>query len=440
VLTRQLNAFGVLLLAAALAMALTAGADATLRSAIDQLGERWYRLMLNDRHVGYLHARTTRDVAGRWRSDSDLRFVLSEGAPVRVAETLLFDATPPWPLVEATQRTRRAGRDGGRTIAGADVAFTLRDHLALETWLREQRPPADTAAAATALDFDRAQVVSRQFRVVDRNGTGYQMSHGAPLDATVIQLDARMQPVSMSLSGLFTLERVSRRQALAPRTVLQAQSYYVPVDRRLPNHTEILSLTLEVEGGVNAATLWPELASGSTLERAAAAVSDPRLSGDELTASDTYPSDHPAIRALAERAVAGAVTGPERAAALTGFVHGFLHYRDGADQRGVLELLDHREGDCTEYADLLTTLARSLGIPARTVFGLAYADEAPPSFRFHAWNELRVDGRWLVLDPTWNQLAVDATHIPLPSDPGRALQLLTGAMDVRFSIRDVVYR
>jgi hypothetical protein len=27
------------------------------------------------------------------------------------------------------------------------------------------------------------------------------------------------------------------------------------------------------------------------------------------------------------------------------------------------------------------------------------------------WNEVYVNGRWVALDPSWNQTAVDATHI-----------------------------
>jgi transglutaminase/protease-like cytokinesis protein 3 len=93
----------------------------------------------------------------------------------------------------------------------------------------------------------------------------------------------------------------------------------------------------------------------------------------------------------------------------------------------------------TEFADLFTTLARSLGIPARTVFGLAYDDGNEPAFAFHAWNEVSVDGVWQSVDPTWNQLRVDATHIPLPSNQSAALQLITGSVDLNFSVREVDY-
>ena len=52
-------------------------------------------------------------------------------------------------------------------------------------------------------------------------------------------------------------------------------------------------------------------------------------------------------------------------------------------------------------------MARSLGLPARLVSGLAYSGA---SFGGHAWVEVYV-GEWIELDPTWGTNFVDATHI-----------------------------
>jgi transglutaminase-like putative cysteine protease len=175
------------------------------------------------------------------------------------------------------------------------------------------------------------------------------------------------------------------------------------------------------------------------LRQSANAVSRPTLAGDELVETADHPITDPRIRAMAREAVAGATDGRAQVAALTAFVHGYLRYQDDSVRRSVLGLLDDPTGSCTAYADLLTTLARSLDIPTRTVFGLAYADERPPAFRFHAWNEMWVDGEWLVVDPTWNLLRVDATHIPMPGNVARSLQLLTGGLDLTFVVRDVRY-
>jgi hypothetical protein len=461
VLIRLIHGAGLAVLLGCLAWLLARGTEPALQSAADLRGERWYRLMLDDRHVGYLHTRTVRDALGRWRFDSDLRFVLSHGNPVRIEERLMFAASPPYPLLLARQRSDRQGsvdgtrieRDGSRyraarigstTPAGddhrlIDLAFTLRDYLGFETWLREIEPPPGATIAASALDFARRQVISRQFRVVDKNATGYQLENAAPLDATRIQLDRHLRPVAMTLSGLFELKQATQAEALAPRTALQAASYFVPADRPLRDHTEIRALELEVHGDIAAVELWPELAHGNALHRAANSVSTTQLLGDELAETADHPTSDPRVQALARTAVAGISDPRQQVDALTRFVNGYLRYADDGVRRHVLSLLDDPIGDCNEFADLLTTLARTLDIPSRTVFGLAYADQRPPAFRFHAWNELLVDGEWRTVDPTWNQLRVDATHIPMPANVAHALDLLTGGLDIRFIIRDVEY-
>jgi transglutaminase-like putative cysteine protease len=451
----------VAVLLGCLAWLLAARTEPEIESAADLQGERWYRLMLDERHVGYLHTRAARDPLGRWRFHSDLRFVLSRGKPVKTEEHLVFAASPPYPLLSASQRSERpgdlegtlieragdayrasritAGSPGGDRGRLLDLDFTLGDYLSFETWLRESRPAQGATVAVRVLDFARRRVVPRQFRVVDHNPTGYQLESPAPYDAARIQLDRYLRPVAMTLSGLFELKQVTREEALAPRTALQEASYFVRADRPLRDHTEIRALELEVTGRIAASELWPELAEGNALRRAAATVTTPRLLGDELAETADHPVSNPRIRALAREAVTGLADDGARVDALTRFVNGYLRYADDGARRHVLTLLDDPVGDCSEYADLLTTLARALDIPSRTVFGLAYADGRPPAFRFHAWNELLVGGEWRAVDPTWNQLRVDATHIPMPANVGYALDLLTGGLDISFVVRDVEY-
>lgn len=65
---------------------------------------------------------------------------------------------------------------------------------------------------------------------------------------------------------------------------------------------------------------------------------------------------------------------------------------------------------CQGYAELTNALLRSIGIPARIVTGHAlgvsannrYWDRVNHEGTNHAWNEAFVDGRWIILDTTWN--------------------------------------
>jgi transglutaminase-like putative cysteine protease len=60
-----------------------------------------------------------------------------------------------------------------------------------------------------------------------------------------------------------------------------------------------------------------------------------------------------------------------------------------------VQTLATREADCSEFSALFIAMARSLGLPARMVSGIAYTGSA---FGGHAWVEVWV-GRWIELDP-----------------------------------------
>lgn len=72
-----------------------------------------------------------------------------------------------------------------------------------------------------------------------------------------------------------------------------------------------------------------------------------------------------------------------------------------------LEVLDSKRGDCNEHAVLFTGLARAAGIPARVAAGVVYLEGA---FYYHAWSEVWL-GQWIAVDPTFQQMPADATHI-----------------------------
>jgi transglutaminase-like putative cysteine protease len=73
------------------------------------------------------------------------------------------------------------------------------------------------------------------------------------------------------------------------------------------------------------------------------------------------------------------------------------------------EVMQNREGDCTEHAVLLAALLRAAGIPSRLTAGLVYHRG---SFVGHMWTEVYV-GEWYPLDATLGKGAVAADHIAL---------------------------
>ena len=73
------------------------------------------------------------------------------------------------------------------------------------------------------------------------------------------------------------------------------------------------------------------------------------------------------------------------------------------------DVLITRVGDCNEHAVLFAAMARSAGIPTKTVLGIMYFNN---SFAYHAWNEVYL-GKWVAVDSTFGQFPADATHIKL---------------------------
>jgi transglutaminase-like putative cysteine protease len=55
-----------------------------------------------------------------------------------------------------------------------------------------------------------------------------------------------------------------------------------------------------------------------------------------------------------------------------------------------------KTGICYDYASLFAAMLRSIGIPAKLVKG--YSKENPDVY--HAWNEVLLNGKWIVVDTT----------------------------------------
>ncbi len=75
-----------------------------------------------------------------------------------------------------------------------------------------------------------------------------------------------------------------------------------------------------------------------------------------------------------------------------------------------LSVLKDRKGECQAHSILYAAFARALKIPTRIVTGLVYIQDV--GFLYHAWAESYA-GKWLAVDPTFNQVPADATHIKI---------------------------
>lgn len=91
--------------------------------------------------------------------------------------------------------------------------------------------------------------------------------------------------------------------------------------------------------------------------------------------------------------------GYSRVRAICDWVFEHLDYTPGSTgpTTTATDVLLQREGVCRDYAHLMITLCRGLGIPARYVSGYA-VNLQPPDF--HGFVEAFLDGNWYLFDPT----------------------------------------
>ena len=128
-------------------------------------------------------------------------------------------------------------------------------------------------------------------------------------------------------------------------------------------------------------------------------------------------SGHPSVVRYAGDAVAGAGDAPERARRLYRAVRDGIRYNpyllsDDPAQMVASRVLALGEGFCVPKAILLAACARASGIPARLRFANVMNHLSSPKlrtlmetdmFRYHGYNELWLEGRWVKVTPTFNR-------------------------------------
>lgn len=114
-----------------------------------------------------------------------------------------------------------------------------------------------------------------------------------------------------------------------------------------------------------------------------------------LSANAMLQTTQPELLELVQTLVADQTDRWQAALTLRRWVSENLSFDAGVMLATSSEVLANRRGTCTEFAVLLTTLARSAGIPARYVQGYVYAHGMLAG---HAWTEVRIGDDWLALD------------------------------------------
>jgi hypothetical protein len=153
-----------------------------------------------------------------------------------------------------------------------------------------------------------------------------------------------------------------------------------------------------------------------------------------LAATDHIESDHPEIGRKANEIVDGAPTDLDKIRRLAKWVSEEVK-DEIVDSFSALEVLHSKKGECQAHTLLYAALARAEGIPTRLIGGLVYLEET--GFVYHAWAESHAGG-WIAVDPTFNQVGLDATHIKLVEGPSWVSMVGVGKVvgRVRASVLD----
>ena len=130
-------------------------------------------------------------------------------------------------------------------------------------------------------------------------------------------------------------------------------------------------------------------------------------------------SDNEKIVALARKAVGDAKDAAEAARRIEASVAEYIDDKSlSVGYASAAEVVESRQGDCSEFAVLTAALCRAVGIPSQVVVGVAYVEEwgGQQGFGGHAWTQAHIGDKWIGLDAAFKsggRGGYDAGHIAL---------------------------
>ena len=158
------------------------------------------------------------------------------------------------------------------------------------------------------------------------------------------------------------------------------------------------------------------------------------LAKEALEANMYLQSEDPRVLALARQAVGQTKDAGQAVQKIEAFVAEYIDSKDlSVGYASAAEVIETRQGDCSEHAVLCAALCRALGIPAQVVVGVAYVEEfggAVNCFGGHAWTRALIEDQWIDFDAAFkgtDRGGFDAGHITLAfgnGEPGDFFALL----------------
>jgi hypothetical protein len=318
---------------------------------------------------------------------------------------------------------------------------TLALQRKMDEWLQGPRKKGDTFESCST-SWDEDEIDTKEVYTFKERKTilwGGVETEVVALQSLVqgAKTDEERLPDGKLLSGKVggILEARMEKEAVAKKldeeTIDLLNATSIVVDKDLGKARKVDKLTLEIRGledftfpeshrqRVTAnkdGVVTLELTRDARAEKPAPLAKEERAKYVKATASAQ--SDHAHIRDQAKEIVGDETDVMKRVALLEKWVFKNLKKSYAANADNALAVLDNKAGDCTEHALLFVALARALDIPAREVGGLGFVSGKKPMFGWHAWAEIHDGNQWVTIDPTWDEVYVDATHIKFSEGSG----------------------
>lgn len=442
------------------------------------LGTDWYGVYLQNKKIGYAKIDTARagdTVVGSLFMTMKLA-ALGQKAEMKITRSFTFEAKPPYRLIKATMdqfdgslttkiNARRvdkgfeyvlwaAGKE--RTKQVAEPAFNLADSIAAEVWMRSN-PKVGDKVRVRDLDVEDWTLDPIEHKIKETR-TGlvggvelkyYEVETKNTKDkiSLLSRLDSTGKTLSMNVA-IFELRKENEKEA---KDIEFSQDLFVlglaKIDRKIGYTTRLTELVMELNGKYgDALTNGPRqtvvVENGARRIKLGKKYGNERKVGakeieENLEETNAYAISDPKVKALAKKAVGDAKTPEENVKRIVAFVHDFVEPSAVASLPNIHDLLEKKKGDCKSYALLTTTLCRAAGVPSRQVAGLLYIGDDAKAFGGHAWNEVVLNGVWVPVDASLNQVDLDAGHISFGEDRAATGAILQSLGKLSFKVIEV---
>jgi len=424
------------------------------------LGESWYGLYLNGQKAGYATNSMTKDEQGRFVVVEDARFrinmvgvkqdmhIYSERTYAPGGGLLSIASQVVDPTGAASEFNARVLGDGLLLVSKAGGATTekmlpkpresLADAVKHAKWVNDKPQLGDSLAFSVFEPMYQQEIegVSHIIGIEDR------VFEGVPTKVYRIKtaLDLmNVESVSYVAEDGTTLEDIVAgiiTMRLEPEEIAKDVNYSndvivsnaAVVDTPIEDPRTRPSLQLELRGPLTADHLFNDErqfieAAGDHFKFVSTRISLEGLQPAQLPIQDEalrpwleptvfVQCDDPKLVEKAKEITGGENSSLQISNKLCVWVSEHMRSTFSARLTNALEVLENLEGDCTEHSILFIGLARAAGLPAREVAGLVYVEGTQPGFYFHQWAKVWV-GKWIDVDPTFNQPLADVTHVKL---------------------------